>query len=253
MDPTENKSKGKNIPTSVDKPIVEYVQTTHRGTLLEMKRTSEGGIACYMDGAIQSAESDERVYHEALVGPAILSLRDAASSSGSLGLSALILGGGEGATAREILRSSLPFLSVQMIDWDRDVLHLFQTQYPQWAKGAWSDPRLHVQCDDVFSVLSEPCLEPYDLVVIDLFDWDSTPTSVSSWHTLLSHLTRWLSPTGSLVCYMGVESPELSDLLLPHLPWLATHYPTHTITPYSVHVPSFEGSAVFCLLTFRGT
>ena len=208
-----------------------------------MKETMEGDVACYMDDAIQSATSDERVYHEGLVGPAMLSLRSSGHCS-----RVLILGGGEGATAREVLRSST-VTEVRMIDWDRDVLQLFQTQYPQWAKGAWSDPRLQVECDDVFSVLSSASRATmYDLVVIDLFDWENTTESIHAWRMLLTHLTRWLAPTGSLVCYMGLHSAEMTELLHVQLPWLAELYPRHTFTPYSVHVPSFEGSAVFLLV-----
>ena len=119
---------------------------TQRGTLVEMKQTAVYGMACYMDGQLQSTEADEKAYHEGLVGMALLSVTSTASHP----LNVLILGGGEGATAREVLRSRAVH-HVDMVDWDEEVVRLFQKSYPQWAQGAWSDPRLHLHFEDAFS------------------------------------------------------------------------------------------------------
>ncbi len=56
------------------------------------------GKMLVLDGDTQSSQADERIYHETLVHPA---LAGAADRSG-----VLIIGGGEGATLREVLRSS---------------------------------------------------------------------------------------------------------------------------------------------------
>ena len=102
--------------------IIKDSIITHRGTKLEMIERPNWGIACYMDNTIQSAEIDEKIYHEALVHP-IMS-NDVKK--------VLIIGGGEGATAREVLK--WPVEEVDMIEWDKDVVELFRTKYPQWAK-----------------------------------------------------------------------------------------------------------------------
>ena len=52
-----------------------------------------------LDGDTQSSQADERIYHEALVHPAMASVKDRGE--------VLILGGGEGATLREVLRDAL--------------------------------------------------------------------------------------------------------------------------------------------------
>jgi len=59
-------------------------------------RTGAYGKALVLDGKWQSCTGDEFLYHEALVQPGMI-MHGAPRS-------ALILGGGEGATAREILR-----------------------------------------------------------------------------------------------------------------------------------------------------
>jgi len=57
--------------------------------------TVEYGRILLLDGANQSSENDEYIYHEALVHPAMLTHGDPRS--------VLIIGGGEGATLREVL------------------------------------------------------------------------------------------------------------------------------------------------------
>ena len=64
---------------------------THRGTKVDMVEQADGTIACYMDDEIQSSESDEALYHEALVVPVM----EAAKKRSRV----MIVGGGEGATA----------------------------------------------------------------------------------------------------------------------------------------------------------
>jgi len=58
--------------------------------------TYEYGKMLVIDGRVQSAEDDEYIYHEALVHPAMLAHPEPRS--------VLIIGGGEGATLREVLR-----------------------------------------------------------------------------------------------------------------------------------------------------
>ena len=73
------------------------------------------GRVLMLDGAIQSAEHDEAIYHELLVQPAMLRHPDPRS--------VLVIGGGEGTTLREVLvhRS---VKSVTMVDLDRELVDL---------------------------------------------------------------------------------------------------------------------------------
>ena len=56
------------------------------------------GKMLVLDGDTQSSQADERIYHETLVHPALAGADDRRD--------VLILGGGEGATLREVLRVS---------------------------------------------------------------------------------------------------------------------------------------------------
>ena len=59
-------------------------------------RTQTFGKMLVLDGDTQSSQHDEKIYHETLVHPALAAVGDRSDI--------LILGGGEGATLREVLR-----------------------------------------------------------------------------------------------------------------------------------------------------
>jgi|LauGreDrversion4_2_1035121.scaffolds.fasta_scaffold14228_3 predicted membrane-bound spermidine synthase len=222
-------------------------RTTERGTVLEMVDRPRWGLACYMNGEIQSAVVDERVYHEALVHPAMVHTHPRR---------VLILGGGEGATAREVLK----WQSVQHVDmyeWDREVVDIFR-QYPQWSQGAWEDPRLHVHYEDAFDVIRPGVFpEPYDVIIIDLFEPDGR-----LWSLFSRLASDALTPAGTIVMYAGIRHP--GDPLHPAEHWLEPDrivadqeqglsingvLARRDVYSYKVHVPSFFGEAMFLLLT----
>jgi spermidine synthase len=97
--------------------------------------TQEYGKMLVIDGRTQSAEEDEYIYHEALVHPAMLTHPEPRQ--------VLIIGGGEGASLREVLR----YRSVErvvMVDIDRELVELCQKWLPEWHQGAFQDPRVEL-------------------------------------------------------------------------------------------------------------
>ncbi|MDF1883452.1 methyltransferase domain-containing protein [Sulfurimonas sp. SAG-AH-194-C21] len=124
------------------------------------------GVCVSLDGDIQSCESDEGMYHEALVHPAMLAHPNPKV--------VLIMGGGEGATAREVLRHK-SVQKVVMVDIDEEFVSLCKTHIKSWGKSAYSDPRLEVLYMDINEYL-RTCNEKFDIVIgdlIDVDDWDS--------------------------------------------------------------------------------
>lgn len=124
------------------------------------------GVCISLDGDIQSCESDEHIYHEALVHPAMLSHPSPQT--------VLIMGGGEGATAREVLAHK-SVKKVVMVDIDEEFVKLCKTHIPSWGERAFNDKRLHVLYMDIKEYLLS-CSEKFDVVIgdlIDVDDWDS--------------------------------------------------------------------------------
>jgi spermidine synthase len=220
---------------------------SHRGTKIEMVERPGWGTTCFMDGAIQSCEIDEYLYHETLVHPVMISSHKRNR--------VMIIGGGEGATAREVLKWP-DVTNVDMYEWDKDVVELFKARYPQWAKGAWEDSRLTIYYDDIFEKIKEMPSERYDVIIIDLFD--PTNDNLSSWYHLFMNLHNWIDTQGSIVLYTGMRNIAEKEQMYHKLMKIIKDspengiLPLHTIMiPYRIFIPSFLGESTFVLLQSR--
>jgi spermidine synthase len=218
---------------------IESEQRTHRGTYVEMVNHPNWGLTCYMDGDIQSSEYDEAIYHEALVHPAM--------AMAPKPRRVMIMGGGEGATAREVLK--WPTVEhVDMYEWDMDVMALFRQSYPQWANGAWEDPRLHIHAVDVMEVIQTRPANEYDVIIVDLFE--PSETCRAQWKLLIDHLHKWMRTETTIAFYAGDPRARptdastggiLAELLRPKL----GDY--QRVLPYRTFLPCFMGEAEFVL------
>jgi spermidine synthase len=127
---------------------------------VEIAETVAHGLALFLDGMPQSAISDEYVYHEALVHPALISHPDPKR--------VLIAGGGEGATLREVLRHPGVERAV-MVDIDGELVDLCREHMAPMHQGAFDDPRADVVIGDALAYLREHD-ERFDAIIIDLTD-----------------------------------------------------------------------------------
>lgn len=117
------------------------------------------GKIILIDGDVQSSIVDEHVYHEALVHPGMLYHPNPKS--------VLILGGGEGATIREILKHKA-VERVVMCDIDRQAVDLFKTHLPEWHQNAFSDPRVELLHGDARAYLEKSADGEFDVIISDL-------------------------------------------------------------------------------------
>ena len=127
---------------------------------IDIIETIPFGKTLILDGKTQSSESDEHIYHELLVHPALHSLDKVQNI--------FIAGGGEGATAREAL-SHNGVESVTMVDLDEEVVRVCKQYLPNHHKGSFDDKRMTLIYDDALNYLSTTN-EIYDLVIIDISD-----------------------------------------------------------------------------------
>jgi S-adenosylmethionine/arginine decarboxylase-like enzyme len=119
----------------IDKTHVATVQTDfQRIDIYDMKRIhtrpkEQNDRIIYLDGIIQSRSIGEHAYHEALVHP-IMFCHDAPKR-------VIIIGGGEGATLREVLKHST-VQEVIMVEIDSGMVHTSQTYLPEWSDCTFS-------------------------------------------------------------------------------------------------------------------
>ncbi len=125
---------------------------------VEIADTHFYGRILVLDGKIQSAEYDEYIYHEALVHPAMLMHSNPKR--------VLIIGGGEGATLREVLRHPSVEQAV-MVDIDEEVVNLCKQYLPQWHKSSFNDPRVELLHMDARTYLEETD-KRFDVMIGDL-------------------------------------------------------------------------------------
>ena len=123
-----------------------------------------GSLDLFIDGELQFRTADERLYHEGLVAPAL--------ASSVRPWSVLVMGGGDGLVARDLLRCARVD-HVTIVDWDPLVTRLFRREAALTAlnEGALVDPRVEILHRDVRDLLAESG-KPFDVVIGDLTDPD---------------------------------------------------------------------------------
>lgn len=124
------------------------------------------GRTLVTDGKTQSAEHDEFVYHESLVHPSMFL---AALLSGGTAKKVFIGGGGELATAREVLRHST-LERLVMVDLDPEVVDVCKKYLPEWGgEEVASHPKMELIIGDAHKYLMETD-ETFDVIIMDISD-----------------------------------------------------------------------------------
>ena len=194
------------------------------------------GRCLILDGEMQSAQLDEFIYHECLVQPAMVLHAKPKK--------VLILGGGEGATVREILRHP-SVQQVTMVDIDGEVVDFCKQFLQDWHLGTLTHAKTRLIIDDARKfVLETP--EQFDIIISDL----PTPIEGGPAYQLYTlefyrEMIKRLTPDGLFIAQAGSGS-----LLQIHF-----HSVLHNtlkqlfkvVRPFYAFVPSFDVPWAFLL------
>ncbi|MEI7444904.1 MAG: polyamine aminopropyltransferase [Burkholderiales bacterium] len=183
----------------------------------------------YLNGNLQFSSRDEHRYHEALVLPAM--------ENHPAPRRVLILGGGDGLAAREVLR--YPTVErITLVDLDAAMTDLFSTasDLVELNRGSLRDPRVTVVNRDAFLWLEATDDAPYDVAIVDLPD--PTNHSLGKLYSVpfYARLRQVLTPRAQ------VAVQAASPWFAPHAFWsvVATLKEAgYATVPYHAHVPSF--------------
>ncbi|MFE5731275.1 polyamine aminopropyltransferase [Streptomyces sp. NPDC056528] len=187
----------------------EHVRVAVHTDLQEVVVTGgpEGPPDLFLDGRLRVSGADEYRYHEALVHPAMNGPH----------ARVLIVGGGDGMAAREVLRHP-GVRSLTVVELDPGVVRLARTD-PALARlnaRAFRDPRVRVVHEDAFRWLrgaADRVRERYDVVISDLPDpgiTSSTKLYSEEFHGLVA---RVLAPSGRFAVHAGSVTDR------PHTYW----------------------------------
>ena len=210
----------------IDEILLE-VQTPHQNVMIVDSELF--GRELVLDGKIQSSELDEFVYHEALVHPAMIAHPDPKNI--------FIAGGGEGATAREVL-SHKGVNAVLMVDLDSEVIEICRKYLPNHHNGAFLDDRLKVCYSDALTVL-QSSEDRYDVIIIDvtepLGDTGSYLFYTKEFYELAQES---LAENGYMVVQAGPTGPAVYDKsFLAVANTIGSVFPVSSA--YEAFVPSF--------------
>ena len=189
---------------------------------------SAQGVRLFLNGNLQFHSRDEYRYHEALVHPAM--------AGQGAPKQVLVLGGGDGMAAREILK--YPSVErVTLVDLDAHVTQLFSTQplLRELNHDSLLSPKLKVINADAYAWL-EANTGSYDVIVVDFPD----PTNFSIGKLYTTSFYRLVDQHLSASGYAVVQTT--SPLIARKSFWtVATTLEAAglTTTPYHAHVPSF--------------
>ena len=156
------------------------------------------GKGLILDGRWQSSTADEFLYHEALVHPAAICHGEPRK--------VLVLGGGEGATIREVLRWKT-VEKVVMVDIDGEVVTACRQHLPEMHQNAFEDPRLELIIGDALKFLDLASQE-WDIIISDLSEpVESGPSFQLFTKEFFAKIQRVLMPNGFFVLQAGSLSP----------------------------------------------
>lgn len=205
---------------------VAYIKSRYQE--IEILETPAFGRVLVVDGRIQVSEQDELIYHEALVHPGMLNVDRLES--------ALIIGGGPGATLREVLRYR-SVKRVVMVDVDQELVEACRRYLPLLNMGAFIDERAEIRFEDAHEYLNRS-EERFDAIVVDLTGPRDDGASEHLWtKEFYSLASKRLKECGVLTSHSGPllhseESWPVSVTL-----YLKTCF--SSVTVLQVHVPCF--------------
>lgn len=211
-------------------PIIAYRHTAYQEIVVTRR---DNDTRLYLDGGLQFSTRDEYRYTESLVYPAL-------GGRAGGGRSVLVLGGGDGLAARELLRQPGIDRIVQ-VELDAAVIDIARTTLRDANAGALDNPRVGLVIGDAMSWLRapHPGLRPaagFDAIIVDLPDPD-TPVLGRLYSTEFYALAAAaLAPDGLLVVQSG------SPFSTPTAFWRTVstiRAAGCAVTPYHVHVPTF--------------
>ena len=234
--------------------VVYRLQTPYQNVVLTKRHIAAGKpdvLSLYVNGALQFASNDERIYHAYLTTPPMLAAYRREH--------VLVLGGGDGLALRDLLRWNPR--QATLVDIDPQLLRLFRgedEQAPAWLsraltelnEGAFDDSRVRVIEGDAFIEVERLAAagRRFDVVVADLPDPSHPDLNRLYSDYFYARIAQLLSPDGAFVTQS--TSPFHATAAFLSIGKTLAHAGFHA-EQYRANVPSF-GEWGWTIGTTRG-
>ncbi|MDO4630760.1 MAG: polyamine aminopropyltransferase [Corynebacterium sp.] len=207
-----------------DHPIMFTAQTDYQ----EIVVTQQGkDRRLYLNGGLQYSTRDEHRYTESLVYPTVTDDTK----------SVLVIGGGDGLAARELLK--LPAVErITQVELDPKMIEVANTVLAPDNKRALQDPKVNVVIDDAFSwVRSGGDGQHYDAIIVDLPDPDTEIIGRLYTEEFYALLLQRLAPQGIMT--VQSSSPFTTPDVFSRINSTLAASGCGKVVPYHVYVPTF--------------
>jgi spermidine synthase len=197
--------------------------------LVEIYDTLAYGKTLTLDRMVMTTEKDEFVYHEMITHVPMI-------SHGRV-RKALVIGGGDGGTVREILRHK-ELEEVVMVEIDEAVIRASKEHLPGIAVALDSgDPRLEVIVGDGIEYVERAEDESFDLIIVDSTDPVGPAEGLFS-ESFYRQVHRVLKPGGVMVAQS--ESPHYAPEVFKEIyTCYGEVFGSANVHPYLAHIPTY--------------
>jgi len=216
----------------IKRVLVDYQSPFQRIQIIEVDSL---GKCLIIDGKIQSTEKDEFIYHEALVHPPLLLHPHPRKI--------LVMGVGEGATIRELLKYDS--LKITGVDIDAEMIDFSRKYLEEWHHGAFNHPGVQIVLQDGWDFIQQT-EEIFDVIIMDLPEpYPDTPAYRLYTPEFYRLAFDRMSPAGILVT-QG-ETTRLGQE--EHHFWIKNNLKSvfKHVYPYQTYIPSYDSSWGFFL------
>lgn len=179
-----------------------------------------------LDGAVQTTEGDEFIYHEIMVHPAMFLHPNPKNI--------LVIGGGDGGILREALKH--PIRNAYLVEIDKKVIDLCKKYIPKISKGSFSNKKVKIIIDDGAKFVRNT-KNKFDIVIVDSSD-PIGPARVLFTRRFYSAIKNILTPKGIMVRQSGssfLQTQELKE----NYKFLKKTFPTTHV--FLAAIPTYIG------------
>ncbi len=194
---------------------------------VEVYQTHAYGKMLTLNGRIMCTEKDEFAYHEMIAQVPMLSHPNPRR--------VLIIGGGDGGTAREVLKHEFLEEAV-LVEIDEKVIEASKKHFPSLA-SAFSHPKLSLKIEDGIKYVQQTADASFDVVIMDITDPAGLADSLFT-KAFYREIYRILKEEGMVVTQS--ESPYYhADIFRQIFADFQTIFGGDKVHTYLTHVPTY--------------
>lgn len=223
--------------------FIDVVRVLRKGKTrfqaIEVLETKDAGRALLLDGILQLTEAQEYQYHEPMAHLPLL--------AHPAPRRALVIGGGDGALVREILRHP-SIETVDFVELDEGVVDFCRRYFPELGGGAFDDPRVNLHIEDGRSFVARASASGrrWDAIFMDMTDpaGPSLPLYTKEFFDLVAELLA----NEDAFFIMHSESPDCRPKLFAKIQaTLRSAFPL--VRPVVSHVRMYGGQWSWAICT----